>query len=206
MALDEQDFQAAHEPPRQVAQERRGILRMLNPFGRLWLRVVARLHEWATKLDRRQLNLTWVTDHLAVGGAIRPRDYPRLATMGVTAVIDAREEARDDVEALGRAGIQFLHLPTPDRHALRQADIGRGVAWALRHVQRGGKLFVHCEHGVGRGPLLGTAILVASGLSAPEALRLVRQRRWQAAPNDRQLEALLQYEASVRSAAQAEPA
>ena len=53
-------------------------------------------------------------------------------------------------------------------------------------------------HGAGRGPLLGAAVLVASGYRAPEAMRLLRTRRWQAVPNARQLEGLREYERRLR--------
>jgi protein-tyrosine phosphatase len=109
-------------------------------------------------------------------------------------VIDAREEASDDAEALAKVGIELLHLPTPDRYALAPEQLIRGTHWALDHLGRGGKVFAHCQHGVGRGPLQGCAILIGQGLSAPEALRTVRTRRWQAAPNDRQIEGLLAFE------------
>lgn len=170
------------------------MLRLLNPLGRIWLRLVARLLEYVTKLIPSQLNLSWITEQLAVGGAPRRRDYRRLAAMGVSAVIDAREEAVDDAATLQRVGIELLHLPTPDRYGLSQDALEEGVRWALERLADGRKVFVHCQHGVGRGPLLGAAILVGQGMSAPEALRVVRARRWQAAPNDRQIEALLVFE------------
>jgi len=49
-------------------------------------------------------------------------------------------------------------------------------------------------HGAGRGPLLGAAVLVASGYRATEAMQHLRSRRWQSVPNARQLEGLLDYE------------
>ena len=69
-----------------------------------------------------------------------------------------------------------------------------GVDWVLDHLGNGGRAFLHCEHGVGRGPLMACAVLVAQGYTAPEALRIVRSKRWQALPNDRQLAALLDFE------------
>ena len=182
------------ESPAEIAADRRAMIRQMNPVGRIWLRLVARLREWATDLLPSHLNISWITANLAVGGAPRRRDYRRLAAMGITAVIDAREEAQDDAEALARVGIELLHLPTPDRYALSQEDLLRGTRWALQRLERGGKVFAHCAHGVGRGPLLGIAILIGQGLSAPEALRTVRARRWQASPNDRQIEGLLVFE------------
>ena len=64
--------------------------------------------------------------------------------------------------------------------------------------QAGVSVFAHCEHGVGRGPLMICAVLVSRGLSAPDALEQVRERRWQSAPNDRQIEGLLAFEAHCR--------
>ena len=179
--------------------ERREIIRRFNPAGRIWLRLVARFYEYASDLVPTTLNLSWVTDSLAVGGAFRPRDVKRLAEMGVGAVIDVREEACDDERALQQYGIRLLRLPTPDRFALSQEHLRHGVEWALAQIGAGRRVFVHCEHGVGRGPLIGAAVLVASGSSAPEALRQLRAKRWQAAPNDRQLEALLEFEAACRA-------
>ena len=169
------------------------------PLGRLWLRILARLMEWLTDLQPKQLNYSDVTPHLAVGGAFRKRQIKRLRHHGVTAVVDCRLEAKDDPATLRQAGIKFLHLPTLDRHGFTYEQMHEGVDWVLDHIANGGRAFLHCEHGVGRGPLMACAVLVAQGHSAPEALRLVRHARWQALPNDRQLAALLNFESEWNS-------
>ena len=170
-----------------------------QPLGRLWLRLMARLMEWLTDVQPKQLNYSRVTPQLAVGGAFRKGQIKHLRQRGVTAVVDCRQEARDDPAALAVAGIEFLHLPTPDRHGFTYDQLHEGVEWVLDHVARGGQAFLHCEHGVGRGPLMACAVLVAQGYSAPEALRIVRAARWQALPNDRQLAALLAFEGEWRA-------
>jgi protein-tyrosine phosphatase len=136
---------------------------------------------------------------LAVGGAFRRGQIARLQQRGVTAVVDCRLEAEDDAQALARAGIAFLHVPTPDRYGFTYAQMQDGVDWVLAQLADGGRAFLHCEHGVGRGPLMACAVLVAQGHSAPQALRLVRSARWQALPNDRQLAALLEFERAWRT-------
>jgi hypothetical protein len=140
-----------------------------------------------------QLNFSWVTDDLAVGGAIHTRDIPRLRGMGIDAVVDCREEASDDEVALARNGIDFLRLPTPDAHTLTQSDLDRGVSWVKERMARGDKVYIHCSHGVGRGPLLASCFLVSEGYSAIDALHIVRTRRWQASPNEEQVEGLVTY-------------
>ena len=169
-----------------------------NPLGRIWLRILARLMEWLTDLQPKQLNYSDVTSQLAVGGAFRKRQIKRLKHHGVTAVVDCRLEAQDDAQALAAAGISFLHVPTTDRYGFRYEQMRDGVDWVLDHLANGGRAFLHCEHGVGRGPLMACAVLVAQGYSAPEALRLVRASRWQAMPNDRQLADLLSFEQDWR--------
>jgi Dual specificity phosphatase, catalytic domain len=154
--------------------------------------------EWLTDVQPKQLNYSDVTPQLAVGGAFRKRQIKRLQQHGVTAVVDCRLEAQDDSEALSRAGIEFLHVPTPDRYGFTYAQMRQGVDWVLAHIANGGRAFLHCEHGVGRGPLMTCVVLVAQGHTAPEALRIVRQARWQALPNDRQLAALLDFEQTWR--------
>jgi len=165
----------------------------------LWLRILARLLEWLTDLQPKQLNYTDVTPQLAVGGAFRKRQIKRLRERHVTAVVDCRKEASDDAASLATNGIEFLHVPTVDRHGFTYAQMEHAVNWVLDRIQNGGKAFLHCEHGVGRGPLMTCAVLVAQGHSAPEALRIVRAKRWQAMPNDRQLAALLEFERGWRA-------
>lgn len=186
------------------ATNRDQVIRHFNPAGRIWLRLVARFHEYASDLVPAQLNLSWVTDMLAVGGSYRVRDIRRLAEIGITAVIDSRSEASDDEAELARQGIRLLRLPAPDRYALSLEQLQQGAGWAVERLNEGHKVFVHCEHGVGRGPLLGAAVLVALGYSAQQALRLLRVKRWQAAPNDRQLEALLLFEEHLDGSARPE--
>ncbi len=189
-------------PPVPYPEDREAIAASFRwPVGRIWLRVLARLMEWLTDLQPKQLNYSDVTPQLAVGGAFRRRQIARLRARGVTAVVDCRLEASDDPAALSAAGIALLHLPTADRYGFSFAQMREGVVWVLEHTAsvRGGKAFVHCEHGVGRGPLMACAVLVGQGYSAPEALRMVRHARWQALPNDRQLAALLAFETEWRA-------
>ncbi|MDQ3810421.1 MAG: dual specificity protein phosphatase family protein [Chloroflexota bacterium] len=189
-------------PPVPYPTDREAIVAAFRqPLGRIWLRVLARLMEWLTDLQPKQLNYTQVTPQIAVGGAFHKRQIKGLRRRGVTAVVDCRLEASDDREALQAGGIELLHVPTPDRHGFTFEQMRHGVDWVLDHVGAGGRAFLHCEHGVGRGPLMACAVLVAQGHSAPEALRMVRAARWQALPNDRQLAALLAFEDTWRKQA-----
>lgn len=156
-------------------------------------RAVARVMEWTTRFTGRRLNLSEVTDQLLVGGAVPLSAYPRLASLGVTFVIDLRAEGCDDARSLERLGIELLHLPAPDRHGVPVDSLARGVEWALPRLAAGGRGFCHCEHGVGRGPSMALAILVAQGWETTAAYDVLRRARWQAVLNDRQRQTVAQF-------------
>ncbi|MEA2641412.1 MAG: hypothetical protein QOF51_2806 [Chloroflexota bacterium] len=163
--------------------------RLGTVLGRLWRSVGARVVEpWS-----HDLNLSWITPQLAAGGAFQTAEISQLRRLGITAVVDCREEAGDDADALARSGIELLRLPTPDNHQLTQPALEAGVTWVNERLARGDRVFVHCMHGIGRGPLLGSCVLVSQGLSPQEALTTVKRKRWQAAPNEEQLDALLAF-------------
>lgn len=174
--------------PRELAP-RSYLQRLLEETLRFARKGFARVAE----ISPTKLNFSWITERLAVGGAFHTSDIPRLKQMGVGAVVDCRAEASDDAEALRRHGIEFLHLPAPDAHELTQEAIDRGVEWITDQLRAGRNVYVHCMHGVGRGPLLGACALVAAGHSPTDALAQVKARRWQSSPNEEQLAALFRF-------------
>jgi hypothetical protein len=135
-------------------------------------------------------NLTFVTDALAVGGSFPAEEAGRLARdLGIRAVIDLRAEDCDDEAVLRSHGLTFLHLPTLDHHAVAPTMLEDGVAFGNRHLDRGERVLVHCEHGIGRSALLALCILVSRGLGPLEALELAKDRRWLVSPSPAQYEA-----------------
>lgn len=186
-----------------------GIIRVLY---RSWTRIAvvafpenSKRADFATRLHiplPDTLNMSWVTPHLAVGGRVRPEDVSRLARAGVSRVVDTRSEFQDDESALAAEGIQLLHLPTPDTHPLSLADLERGAIWVNEQIKAGERVLIHCEHGVGRSVLLTAAALVEDGMAAHDAVELIQRRRWQAAPNHRQLVRLQEFERNVHSVRQ----
>jgi protein-tyrosine phosphatase len=178
-----------------------GVMRVLY---RCWTRIAVRLFPENSAGEQLaqalriplpdSLNMSWVTDQLAVGGRIRPEDIRTLALFGVTHVVDTRSEYCDDVEALLAENITLLYLPTPDTYPLSVEQLQQGAVWVQERIKSGGRVLIHCEHGVGRSVLLTCVVLVYSGMSAHSALQLVQGKRWQAAPNQRQISRLKEFE------------
>lgn len=191
---------------------RRGFVRwavtgLLRVAYRRWTRIAVRLFPEDSPQGRfalglgiplpDRLNMSWITPQLAVGGRILEADIPRLAKAGVTRVVDTRSEHMDDAAALERHGIELLYLPTVDTAPLTLDQLTRGAEWVDAQLNDGQRVLIHCEHGVGRSVLLAAAALVGRGMGAHEAMRLIQRRRWQAAPNHRQMRRLLEFEHRV---------
>jgi rhodanese-related sulfurtransferase len=148
-------------------------------------------------------NLTWITDHLAVGGTFPPERAEHFAqALRIAAVIDLRSEDRDDEALLRRHGIAFLHLPTDDHGAITPAMIADGIAFARPYLARGERVLVHCEHGIGRSATLALCIMVESGFAPLDALELAKDKRALVSPSPAQFECWTRWMTGLRKTRQ----
>src|SRR5512138_57702 len=85
------------------------------------------------------------------------------AEHGISRVVDVWVEACDDEAVLRTHGIRLLHLPTEDTGAIVPERIRQGVAFVNEGLDRGEKVLVHCQHGIGRSALLAVCVLVSRG-------------------------------------------
>jgi hypothetical protein len=136
-----------------------------------------------------ELNLSWIDEALAVGGRFPMDAAAHLAErLGITRVVDLREECCDDAEVLRKHGILLLELPTRDMCGVAEEMLDQGVRWVGEQLDGGRRVYIHCEHGIGRSVLLALCVLAARGRDPLEAMELVKQARWQASPSREQLE------------------
>jgi predicted protein tyrosine phosphatase len=141
-----------------------------------------------------QPDLSWLTDQLAVGGCFPIKGAVHLAeSHRIRAVVDLRDEDRDDEEMLRSAGIAFLHLPTPDLNPATPDMLDRGVRFIRAHIDRGDKVLVHCQHGIGRSALLALCVLVDRGMDPLDALRLAKDKRAVVSPSRLQYDGWVQW-------------
>jgi protein-tyrosine phosphatase len=146
--------------------------------------------------ESTRLDLSWVHKDLAVGGRFSAKDVSCMARdLSIRHVVDVREEAWDEDQAalLQTHDVTLLHLPIPDHGATATKTLGRGVSWVAARIERGERVLVHCEYGVGRSVLLGLCVLVSLGLPPLEAMMRVKLARPCASPSPAQLEAFLRW-------------
>jgi predicted protein tyrosine phosphatase len=135
------------------------------------------------------MDLSWVSPQLAVGGRFEMDEAELLRSHGIARVVDVRSECCDDEQVLRTHGVTLLTLPTEDRCAVSQEMLDDGVRWVREQLARGHRVYIHCEHGIGRSILLCLCVLVTLGFEPVEALAHVKRARRKASPSPEQLEA-----------------
>jgi hypothetical protein len=139
-------------------------------------------------------NWTWLSDDLVVGGRLAPHLPARLLhEHGIGHVVDVRSEEQDDPVAFSTHGVELLLLPTRDHCAIAPDLLETGVAWVTERLAHGGKVYIHCEHGIGRSVLLSWCVLVALGEPPRDALQRIKAARACASPSPAQIHALLAF-------------
>jgi predicted protein tyrosine phosphatase len=146
------------------------------------------------------LDLDFVAPGLAVGASYPAEGAARLAAdHGIARVVDLRAEDCDDEALLRRHGIRFLHLPTVDARAVSQRMLREGVAFVSAGLDAGEAVLVHCQHGIGRSPLLALCALVDRGAAPLAALEAAKRSRPIISPTPEQLEAFRVYAARIKA-------
>jgi len=125
------------------------------------------------------MDITWLTDRIAVGGGIwTAENMEKVAAVGITHVIDMQIEFDDT--PLGRPlGVDVLWNPTDDDFEPKPPQLlQRGVEFAQKALdQDDAKLFIHCAAGVHRAPMMSLAVLCSMGWSLEDAMELIGKRR-----------------------------
>ncbi|WP_428562561.1 MAG: protein-tyrosine phosphatase family protein [Solidesulfovibrio sp. DCME] len=122
--------------------------------------------------------LTWVTDHLAVGGA--PMSYDQLRSLkeqGVSAILNLCAEFCDLHDIETAYGFEVHYLPVQDEEAPDLAALERALAWLDEAVYLGKKVLIHCRHGIGRTGTVLNAYLLRRGLGHKLAARVLKPLR-----------------------------
>jgi protein-tyrosine phosphatase len=125
------------------------------------------------------MDMTWVTDRIALGGGIWTDDkMVEVVRAGITHIIDMQIEW-DDTELARPYGVNVLWNPTDDDFKPKPTELlQRGVDFALEALDDADhKIFIHCAAGVHRAPMMTLAVLRAIGFRLDDAMDMIQARR-----------------------------
>jgi dual specificity MAP kinase phosphatase len=145
-------------------------------------------------------HISEVIPGLYVGGQQTKRGLNQMRALGITAVVNMREESDDATR--GVTLDHYLWLPVTDDAAPVLDDLDRGSRFIKTQLSEGRGVYVHCASGVGRAPTLATAYLVYAGKTASDAWSMVREGRPFIRPTPPQIEIISEYARRLRESAQ----
>jgi protein-tyrosine phosphatase len=137
------------------------------------------------KEEHARDDVSHVTEWLLVGGEISNMEQmARLAAQGVTTVINVACEVSDR-KLCERYSLGYYHLSWYDDQQTKSArEFLHVLGWVddeeakLTSEDRSLRLYVHCQMGINRAPLIATFLLAArQGLSADEAWERIKASR-----------------------------
>jgi hypothetical protein len=139
----------------------------------LWQRTWDNIHRTVTGLPT--LKRSQITADLFLGSQYNLVGLKKLKAMGVTGIVNMRMNPiyKDD----RYEGFHYLHLPTIDNTPPALDVLIRGANFIDSEIKAGGKVYVHCRQGLGRGPTMAIAYLISTGLTFEDAFALVKKVR-----------------------------
>jgi protein-tyrosine phosphatase len=132
--------------------------------------------------SRHPFEYSQITDQLYVAAWPVGENFAEIVDLGVRLVINMDWVPADP--KLSQAPLHLLALETRDSPLtpMPMEKIWTGVRAAAETMAAGDKVMVYCKGGVHRSVVMACCILISQGLSADEAMRLVKEKRPVAKP------------------------
>jgi len=127
------------------------------------------------------MDMTWITDRVALGGGIwNDANMIEVVRAGVSHIIDMQIEF-DDTPLAEPYDVEVLWNPTDDDFQHKPAEIfERGIVFALQALEADeeNKVYIHCAAGVHRAPMMTLALLRRMGWPLKKAMQTIQKKRY----------------------------
>jgi protein-tyrosine phosphatase len=143
-----------------------------------------------------RLSRCQVTAHLFIGSQYNLLGLQKLKALGVTAIVNMR--MHNTYNEAVHEGIKYLHLPTVDNTPPPLDVLVKGADFIDEEIRNGGKVYVHCRQGLGRGPTMAIAYLIKLSMTYKDAYDMVRKVRIFINPRPGQVRRLKELEVYYR--------
>jgi len=143
---------------------------------------------------RKKPDLSFLDTNLGVGGACNIED---LTKEGIQSILDLRQEKGDNPHELEKYNIKYLQIKIADRSIPTISEIKKGIEWIALNIEQKKKVFVHCNLGRGRGPLLVILYLISKGQDKDEAIKYVKKIRRYSYLNKNQLKLIDEFQNNI---------
>ncbi len=130
----------------------------------------------------RKFDISKITEYLYISEFPQREDVQILSDLGINLVISMTwRKTPKALESLPSTHITITAVDSPII-PIAMKGLFRGVETALPIISSGGKVLVHCKHGVHRSVAMCACILIAKGYTSGDAIKLIKEKRPVAGP------------------------
>lgn len=169
-----------------IAKIKSWVLLLVIFWQKIWDNVY-RFFNGLPTLKRSQ-----ITADLFLGSQYNLVGLQKLKAMGVTGIVNMR--MNPIYKESQYEGFHYLHLPTVDNTPPPLDVLIKGADFMTNEIKNGGKVYVHCRQGLGRGPTMAIAYLISTGITYDDAYSQVKKVRTFINPRPGQISRLKELE------------
>ena len=147
--------------------------KMFDVFDHVYGAVAVRVHRFLQRLKNRA-DISFIDSSLAVGGAC---SIENLVKKQIQSILDLRDESFDDPDELRKHSMKYLRIRIQESSIPSLDEAEKAANWIKFEIQKGRKIFVHCNLGRGRGPLMIVLYLITQGDKAQSAIKMIKEKR-----------------------------
>ena len=163
---------------------------MFSFFDHVYGGFSVRGHRYLKKL-RNSADMSLINSNLAVGGT---GNIKNITKKGMQSILDLRKESCDDKYMIKKYSIHYLRIMISDRGVPSIQETQNAIDWIETQIQQRRKVFVHCNLGRGRGPLLIVLYLISKGMNSKLAINIVKEKRSFTYLNKKQINFIREFE------------
>jgi protein-tyrosine phosphatase len=156
---------------------------MFSIFDHIYGALKVRIHRYLIK-RKKLADITLINSNLFVGGENK---IEIIAKINIQSILDLRKEACHDKYTLKKNSMNYFQLRIPDRGIPTIEETQNAINWINLQIEQKRKVFVHCNLGRGRGPLIIILYLISKGMNSKSAINFVKEKRSFTYLNEKQI-------------------
>ncbi len=145
---------------------------MFSLWNHLIGALTVRIHRFLLNLNKKP-DAVLISPNLFFGGF---SNLSALKKIGINSIVDLTE-SQSNKNNSDKLSINYYSLPIPDRGIPTMDEVLSTIKWIQNHLENNDKVFVHCNLGRGRGPLLTALYLISTGITKNTVIELLRKKR-----------------------------
>ena len=131
---------------------------------------------------KNNFDISKITDYLYISELPHQKDIDTIHDLNIDLVISMTWHNKPKaLESFNSTHIKIRAIDSP-LFPIPMNGLINGAKTAIPIIKSGGRVLVHCKHGVHRSVAMTACILIANGYSSTDAIKLIKNKRKAAKP------------------------